>query len=579
MKLVLKRLLPFDWATVSEARSAFSQDLKGQRGRVAGVASLGILSACLELIRPWPVKFVIDEVILGSDGAGIPFGLSRESLLVACCALVLGIAMAIGGIGVVKAKIGARVGRKITTRVRRRLFQHLHRLALPFHNRQRSGDLVVRLMGDVNMVRDLLFGSFTEMAPRVLILVGSAAILFALSPQLAFIAILPLPFLVVGLRPSSRKLSNIPRKQRRKEGATAALAAEALQQIHMIKAFAAEDRQIREFTKRCRSGERAGGKAAREAAAMSRTAEWLTGAGIALVLFFGGRLAMQGSLTPGELVILLSYTRAFYKPVRKLAREGARIAKATACVQRLLDILNIEPEQSEAGVAPPPLAGEIEFRNVTATHDEGGELALNGLTFHVSAGSLTCITGPNGAGKSTSLGVLLRLIAPTSGCVLVDGHDIQGFRLTEWRERIAYVPQQSLLLGISLRENILYGRPEATEEDMIQAASLALVDEFVDELPDGYDTVLGERGATISGGEARRVALARAALCRADILLLDEPLAGLDPHAAAVATRAIQSVARGRTCLLVHHGDLGPLKPDCVIHVENGQCAQGAQPA
>ena len=307
--------------------------------------------------------------------------------------------------------------------------------------------------------------------------------------------------------------------------------------------------------------------AVRHAARMNRTTEVLTGTGVAMVLVLGALEVRNGTLTPGELVLVISYTRMLYKPVRKLAAEGARLAKAVACANRVIDLLDRPVEHAEHGRRVRPVRGRIDIRGLGHVYGDGRR-SLASLDATVPAGSLVAVTGDNGTGKSTLLSLLLRLHTPTEGAILVDGIDIAELRLGDYREQIAYVPQELALFGGTIRENIVFARSDATDDEIRAAADLALFTPVLDRLPNGLDTELHEAGASLSGGQARRLMLTRAALRDASILLLDEPLAGLDPDARTLVAKAISNIADGRTTLVVHHGDLTDLAPDTQLRLE-----------
>jgi ATP-binding cassette subfamily B protein len=269
----------------------------------------------------------------------------------------------------------------------------------------------------------------------------------------------------------------------------------------------------------------------------------------------------DGWLTPGQLVLAISYTRMIYKPIRKLTDESARLAKATACALRVLDLLERPAEDQHRGEPCTSLAGDIEFVDVEHRYHDG-RVSLSEFSTKITSGALTAVTGENGTGKSTLLALLLRLQRPTSGEILVDGRSIGDYQLGGYRDQIAYVPQQLTLFSGTIRDNIAFGDDEASGTDVLAAAEAALLLPVLARLPDGLDTRLDEDGASLSGGEARRVMLARAAVRRASIVLLDEPLVGLDPDARALVITAIRNIARGRTTLVVHHGDIEELRPD-----------------
>lgn len=550
---------------------AFRPALGGLWWRVGGAFLLSLLVTALELLKPWPLKVLFDGVLLPQgQGGGAGFaGLSKEQTVGAAALAVLVISVLLALLSVWATTAAAGVGRRVTTRIRKQVFEHLHRLSFPFHQSSRTGDLLVRLMGDVNTVRDVLFGSWINLMGRGLTFVGTGVVMFLIDPFLGLIALAPLPVWLTRTRRSSRRLTAETRKQRRREGDAASFAAESLRQIRVVKAYAAEDRTTHAFARESRAGERSGLRAAKIAARMGATTEVLTGLGLALVMFTGTAMALAERITPGELLVFLSYARTLFKPLRGVSKEGIRLSKATACAGRLLEILDLPPEDSLAGDPAPRFRGDVRFDGVWVTHP-GGVEALRGLSMRIPAGSLAMIAGPNGSGKSTALATLLRLVVPDEGIVTIDDVVVDCYRIDSFRGRFAYVPQDLQLFGGTVRENILYGRPEATEPEVEAAAASALLTDVVARLPEGLETTVGEAGSTLSGGEARRVMLARAALRHADVLLLDEPLAGLDPQARATVAAAIRRIAAGRTTIVVSHGHTGELEPDVVVRMQGG---------
>ncbi len=571
MRLKFKR--PSIGVTTDQLRSAFrvfKPAVEGQSRGVIVATVYSVLVAGLELARPWPIKLVFDSVIGRRANRPTYFGLRQNEILIASCVAIVVISLLIGWLSVRQAVASAVVGRKMSVRIRKRVYEHMHRLALSFHQAHRTGDLLTRLMGDVNNVRDLLFTSWLSLGGRALLFVGTAIMMMTVDPWLGLLSLAPLPLLAFGMQRSSRKLTIVTRKQRAKEGTLAAFAAETLRQIRVVKAYTAEERATRQFARDSRSTERAGGEAARIAAGMGRTAEFLTGLGLAALIYFGADRVISRTITPGDLILLVSYARTLYKPLRGLSKDGTRLSKATACAERLMDLLKHEPEPMGQGPEAPQIRGRVSISDLEVRYPSGVR-ALTGLSLDVEAGSLVVVNGPNGAGKSTTLSVLLRLVTPTAGTVLIDGQDVFAWELKSWRDRVAYVPQDILLFGATVRENILFGRPDATDEQIEAAARAALAHDMIERLPQGYETRLGEGGATLSGGEARRLMLARAAVRDARILLLDEPLSGLDPVARATVAKAIRTIAAGRTTFVVSHGPASELGPDLVLHVDHGR--------
>ncbi len=542
---------------------SFRPALGGMRPLLVASTLLTLVVTALELLRPWPITWVVDHIVASPDPAAIAI---EPIVMFAIVAFAVPVVLGLADERL--QLIVARISRKATVRIRSDVFDHIHRLELAEHQQQFSGDLLVRLMGDVNMIRDLLFPSWLTLLSNVTLLFGGIAVFGLVDWPLLLVALVPLPLLAVNVKHSSGKVKVAASKQRRKEGAIASRAAESIRQVGLIKAFSAETRTADEFRGHARSAERATMAAAKLTARMTRNTEFLTGAGVALVLVVGAMRVRSGNVTTGELVLVISYTRTLYKPVRRLTAEGARLAKATACALRVRDLLDKPREHPTVGRPTPPLTGDIEFVNVHHRYPDGRR-SLCGFSDRITSGQFAVITGENGRGKSTLLSLLLRLHQPARGEIRIDATSIAEYQLENYRERIAYVPQQLALFSGTIRENIAFGNPRATGAEILAAAEAALLLPVIAKLPNGIDTILDEGGSSLSGGEARRVMLARSAVRHASLLLLDEPLVGLDPDARVTVIAAIRNIAQGRTTLVVHHGDIAELAPDVHIDLDN----------
>ena len=561
MRLRKARPVGLPRSELRRAVTTFRPALRGQRSRLIAAVALALSVTGLELLKPWPISWVVDYLVAADDVESLPL-----TPIAAFAAVAFTVPLLLGLANEHLELVVARVSRKATVRIRSDVFEHMQRLELTEHQRHYTGDLLVRLMGDVNMIRDLLFPSWLTLLSHGSVLIGGAIVFAIVDWRLFCVALIPLPLLWVSVERGSSAIKSAAGKQRRKEGVIASNAAESLRQVGLIKAFSAEQRTADQFRSNARSAERATMASARHAARMARLTEILTGAGVALVLMLGAMRVRAGLLTAGQLVLAISYTRMMYKPIRKLTGEGARIAKATACSLRVMDLLDKPTEDPRGGIPVQRLGGDIDFLDVSHTYPDG-RTSLDGLSVRVPAGSLVAVVGENGTGKSTLLSLLLRLHQPQRGRVRIGGVDIGTLQLSSYRDEIAYVPQELALFGGTIRENIAFGRPAATDAEIVAAADAALLTPVLDQLPDGLDTVLDEAGASLSGGQARRLMLARAALRDASVLLLDEPLSGLDPEARDTVARAITNIADGRTTLVVHHGDLAQLRPDYRIEL------------
>lgn len=561
MRLRRRQPVEFDRSELQHAFSVFRPALRGQSPRIAAAIALALGVTVLELIKPWPITLAIDHLV-GGDEVNASFA---PIVLFAAAAFTIP-----GALGMVTERLQiviAKISRKATVRIRADVFDHIQRLELVEHQKHYSGDLLIRLMGDVNMIRDLLFPSWVTLLSRGSVLIGGSIVFAIVEWRLFLVALIPLPILWISVDRGSAAIKTAAGKQRRKEGAIAAQAAESLTRVSLIKAFAAEERVSHRFRSHARSAERASMVSTRKSARMASVTELLTGAGIALVLLLGARRVQAGLLSPGQLVLAVSYTRMIYKPIRKLTGEGARLAKATACALRVIELLERPVEPGDRGTTVSSLVGDIEFVGVSHRYPDGRQ-SLDDLDAVIPSGRLTAIIGRNGSGKSTMIALLLRLHRPSKGSVRICDVDVGAYRLNQYREHLAYVPQELALFGGTIRENIAFGKPDATEAELAAAAELAMLSPVLDRLPDGLDTELDEGGSSLSGGEARRVMLARAAIRDASIILLDEPLTGLDPAARTTVAAAIGRVAQGRTTVVIHHGDLAELAPDSIIELD-----------
>jgi len=553
-----------------EAARTFRPAFRRQTRPLVVALGFALLATGAELLKPWPIALLIDHVVLVDEAKTPRWDAAPETVAIVLALAVVLIAALSASFTMRATIITAEVGRKVTTRVRRQVFEHLHRLEMPYHVSSRTGDLLIRLMGDVNLLRDGLVTSWLALAERGALFVGMTVVLLVIDPWLALAALAPMPLLSISLRRSSRELRTTTRKQRRKEGNAAAFAMENLRQIRVVKAYAREGDTARRFAEHTGAGEKAAVKATRIAARMSWRTEVMSGLGLALVLYVGALRVQSGRLSPGDLIVATTYARLLFKPLRRISREGGRLAKASSGAERLLEVMREEPEPSGVGLGVEQLEGAITFRNVVCRY-QGRAEALRGLTFDLAPGTFAVLSGASGSGKSTTLAVLLRLLRLDAGSVSVDGRPFERYELHSYRRCFAYVPQEIELFSGTIRDNILYGCPDATDEEVEEAARRALLDGVIASLPEGYDTTLGEDGATLSGGQSRRLMIARAAVSRASVLVLDEPLAGLDAESRVLVAAAVRQSAAGRTTLVVNHGPTEEFDPDVVLHIDGGQ--------
>lgn len=557
--------------------------LRQQRRLALGAGAALVGATLLRLVEPWPLKLVIDRVVAtgpASTGLAALDALSSQALLALCAALVL-LSVALRALCEYLATVGfALTGSRVLGQLRHDLYCHLQRLSLSFHEGTRTGDLTMRVVNDVSSMREAMVTALLPFATNVLILFSMAGVMLLLDWRLALVALAPLPLLAFATVRLGGRIQQVSREQSRHEGGVAATTAEALGGIRMVQALSLEGRMARTFETSNAGSLADGVKAKRLAASLERATDLVSGLSTALTLWYGALLVLRGQITAGDLVVFLTYLKNTFRPIRDFAKNFSRIAKATAAGERIADLLEEQPQIREAVDAyrAPRLAGVIRFDQVCFAHS-GGKPVLDGFDCRIAPRELVALVGASGAGKSTFASLLLRLYDPTAGSIRIDGHDIRQLTLASLRGQIGVVLQDTLLLAETVRENIALARPEASNAEIEAAAQLAEAHEFIVALPEGYDTVLAERGASLSTGQRQRLALARAALRECPILLLDEPTNGLDPDNEALVIAAIHRLARRATVVLITHDMELAASVDRVLVVAEGRLAEQGTPA
>lgn len=355
----------------------------------------------------------------------------------------------------------------------------------------------------------------------------------------------------------------------------ASTVSESIGAMQLVQTLSLEDSFIDQFSSQNKKSLKEGVKARRLLARLQGIVQVLTGVSTALVLVYGSYLILGGQLSAGELLVFLSYLKAAFKPMQDFAKYSGRLAKASASGERVMELFNTQPDvvdEPDARIAP-RFEGAIEFDRVGFSYEPGSPV-LRELSFSIAPGLIIALVGPSGAGKSTIIRMLSRLYDPDHGQVLIDGMDIRRLTLSSLREQIAVVMQETTLFATSVSDNIAYGRLDATDEEIVKAAKLSNAHEFIVALPEGYETVLGERGATLSAGQRQRIAVARAAISNAPILILDEPTSGLDEKNSRIVVDAVRNLLRGRTVIMITHQPHEAARADRVLYIEQGRVVE-----
>ena len=532
----------------------------------------------MQIAQPWPIKIVFDYILLDRTRDGLvaeALGIFKDNRIAeaagVCVVLVL-ITFLKSQFEYTSQLSTSRAGQKVVSAIRGQLYNHIQKLSQSFHDQSRSGDLLMRLTGDIVMLREMLIVSVLQGISNVLVLMGMIAIMLykdALMTLCALVVVPPLFFISFKM---SGKIKEASKRQRKKEGKVASLAHETIVGIKDVQAFAREKYENKRFAKHNRGSLKAGLRATRLEAGMSRAVQMVLSGGTALVLLVGIKRVMDNAVSPGDLLVFISYMRGMYRPIGKIAHLTRRFAKTLACGERVAEILETEPLVKDRvdAVEAPSFKGKIEFKDVTFAFNNKVP-ALKKVSFVVNPGETVALVGPSGGGKSTIVNLLLRFYEPGRGSVHIDEQDIKKYRLASLRNQISSVLQESILFGMSVRDNIGFGKPKAEMAAIIKAAKKANALKFIQELPLGFDTIIGERGVTLSGGEKRRIAIARAILKKSPILILDEPTVGIDAVSESEVIDALTKLAGQRTILIISHNYSTIIKADKIFYVEKGR--------
>jgi len=555
--------------------------LRAVRGRLAIAAACLVLAVATELAAPWPLKLIFDQILLGQS---LPAGLQWASPLFAwgngpalamLAASIFCLVLVGGAAAYVQIYITARLGHELAYALRGALFTRLQGAPLSFHVRLRSGEQLTRFATDTNALRDLAADSLLTLAGHVVLLVGMLAVMFWVNWPLAVVVTATLPVLAGVLAFLNRRIRQSLTAQRRQEGQMASRMNEVLSSIAVVQAFGREGHENTRFDVASARNLEDGVRTARATAAVARSIALVAAAATAVTVLVGAHQVMDGRMTPGDLLVFMAYLRTLYKPLRNLGKLSVKLTRAKVSAERIAEVLAIEPEITDrkGAIRPDTLAGDIEFRDVSFGYDAGRPV-LSSVSLAIRAGERVAVVGASGSGKSTLINLILRLYEPQSGSVSVDGIDVRDYARTALRREIGIVLQDTVLFGVTVSENIAYGKPDATPAEIEAAARAAHAHDFIMGLPDGYDTVLGERGGSLSGGQRQRICLARAIVKRPSILVLDEPTAAIDPMSTALIDEAVRRLQAGRTTIVVSHQYHGMRDFDRIFVMRDGRIVE-----
>ncbi len=498
----------------------------------------------------------------------------RQDLIAIICGAIVASFTIRGLATYVQAVVLARIGNNLVARYQQRIFDHLMRLGVGYFTATRSGQLAARINENVTGIRDLLSMTLTAIARDAVSLIALVGVMVYQDPVLSVIALVIGPPIILSVNYLMRRLRRVTREAVETNSRLIGAVQEATQGIAIVKAFTMEEQLSAKIAALIATAEARANRISRVSERMTPITEMLAGFAIAGVIAYAGYRAAVDQQAPGAVISFITALLLAYEPAKRLARVQVNLERALVNARMIYEILDVEPQQGDRPDAASLAVGkgQIEFRDVAFGYSDLP--VLRGVSFTAAAGKTTAIVGASGAGKSTLIALLQRFYDPSSGSILIDGQDISGVTKLSLRRSIAYVSQQPYLFEGSIRDNVRYGRPDATDAEVEEAARLAQADEFIGLQANGWDTLVGENGATLSGGQRQRLSIARAILRNTPILLLDEATSALDNESEAKVQQALDTVMRGRTTLVIAHRLSTVVNADHIVVLEEGRLVE-----
>ena len=557
--------------------------IRPYRGSLLAILLAMLVETATSLATPWPLKVIIDNVVghhklspwlqdvlhPWMDG-------QHQMHIAALCAAAYVIIAVLGALATyIDNYFTESVGQYVANDLRLRTFHHLQRLSLGYYGTHQTGTLLSTITTDIQTIQGFASSSTLNILVDLLTIVSMLGLMFWLNWDFTLIALGVTPFLLLFVSRFKKAVKKATHQVRKEQAEIVAVVQQALESMQAVKAFNREDLEQEELHEVSRATVDAALKARSIKALLSPAVTITVAACTAVVLWRGAYLILGGAMTVGALTVYLSYLSKFFKPVKDLATTTNAIAQAAVGVDRVRAILETDtviPEKADATEAP-PFRGGVEFEHVAFSYDVENPV-LTEVTFTIQPGQLVGIVGPTGSGKSTVVSMIPRFYDVTKGTVKIDGHDVRDFKLKSLREQVGYVLQDTVLFRGTIADNIAFGRPGASREEIIRAAELANAHEFISRMAQGYDTMVGERGSTLSGGQRQRIGIARVMIRNNPILLLDEPTAALDTESEKLVIEALERLMKGRTVITIAHRLTTIRDADQIIVISGGVVAE-----
>jgi len=515
------------------------------------------------LVVPWLTgKGLIDKVIVKKN----------VNLLNLVALGFIALVMVKGAFSYLQTYLTSFIGYRIVMDMRDQIFQHLQRLSLSFYKRRRAGEIMSRLINDTGLLQNIFVENMMRLTLNILTVVGVLIFVFYIDWRLALFTLLVLPFIGFTLRRFGSRIKRFSNLVQMKVADISSTVQEVLGGIEVIKSFATEEKEVERFQMQNIQNFRLNMRRTRISAILPPLMEILTTVGLTAILWYGGLEVIRGQLTIGELVAFLGYVALAINPLNSIGKDYSQYQQALASAERIFEILDTEPEIKESPQARemPRIRGHIQFRNVSFGYDDK-ELVLKDINLDLRPGEKVALVGRSGVGKTTLVSLIPRFYDPKSGCIIIDGYDIRQMKLKGLRRQIGIVSQETVLFNGTIRDNIAYGRTEATNEEIIDAAKKANAHNFIMALEKEYDTPVGERGVNLSGGQKQRIAIARAILRDPRILILDEATSAVDAESEILIQEALEKLMKNRTTIIIAHRLSTILGADRIVVLNEGK--------